>query len=80
MPILESAADAKYQHQLPTVSFRVVEDDQSMSVPAGVHSVSLTDKMCLGMHAEQLVLQEQSRSYGCGRNCSTPCASLTVIA
>ena len=39
MPQLASAADTKYQLQLPTVSFRVVKDDRSMTVPAGVHSV-----------------------------------------
>lgn len=40
MPKLESLADAKYQLQLPTVSFRVIDDDKSLLVPAGVHSVS----------------------------------------
>ena len=40
MPILESAADQKYQHGLPTVSFRVIEDNKALLVPAGVHSVS----------------------------------------
>ena len=39
MPALVSSADEKYQHQLPTVSFRVV-DDKELSLPAGVHSVS----------------------------------------
>jgi hypothetical protein len=40
MPVLEGKGDAKYQHQLPTVSFRVITDDKSLLAPAGVHSVS----------------------------------------
>ena len=39
MPQLSSAADTKYQLQLPKVSFRVVEDGKSLTLPAGVHSV-----------------------------------------
>jgi hypothetical protein len=39
MPALESTSDQKYQHQLPTVVFRVV-DDKALTVPAGVSSVS----------------------------------------
>jgi hypothetical protein len=41
MPVLESSADQAYYHQLPTVSFRVIED-KSLEAPAGVHSVSLS--------------------------------------
>lgn len=40
MPHLESSADTAYYNQLPTVSFRVITDDPSLSAPAGVHSVS----------------------------------------
>ncbi|WWC64030.1 uncharacterized protein I303_106636 [Kwoniella dejecticola CBS 10117] len=35
---LESNADKAYMHDLPKVSFRVVDDDLSMSAPAGVQS------------------------------------------
>jgi len=38
MPVLESSSDTKYQLQLPTVSFRVI-DDKSLEQPAGVSSV-----------------------------------------
>ena len=41
MPVLESTADTKYQHSLPTVSFRVISDNKSLLAPAGVHSVSI---------------------------------------
>ena len=40
MPMLESAADQRYQHSLPTVSFRILDDDKALLAPAGVHSVS----------------------------------------
>ena len=60
MPVLESTSDQKYQHQLPTVVFRVV-DDKALTVPAGVSSVSLS----LLIARIQVDIQEQSRSYGC---------------
>lgn len=57
MPILESSSDQKYQHQLPSVVFRVV-DDKALTIPAGVSSVS--------PHADiEADTKEQSRSYGC---------------
>jgi hypothetical protein len=47
MPVLEGKGDAKYQHQLPTVSFRVITDDKSLLAPAGVHSAMLRVDMPL---------------------------------
>jgi hypothetical protein len=38
MPALESKSDTKYLHQLPTVSFRVI-DDKTLEEPAGSKSV-----------------------------------------
>jgi hypothetical protein len=40
MPVLESTSDQKYQHQLPTVSFRVVGDEKTYLSAVGVSSVS----------------------------------------
>jgi NuA3 HAT complex component NTO1 len=69
MPVLEGKGDAKYQHQLPTVSFRVITDDKSLLAPAGVHSVSKRvssprDGECRHVTDRE---QEQSRHFGCER-------------
>lgn len=39
MAVLTSASDTKYLHQLPTVSFRIIQDE-ALEAPAGVNSVS----------------------------------------
>jgi hypothetical protein len=62
MPKLESAGDTKYQHQLPTVSFRVITDDKALLAPAGVHSVSDPPEL---WDVQLNLSQEQSRNFGC---------------
>ncbi len=41
MPVFETSAAQKYAHGLPTVSFRVINEDKGLLIPAGVHSVSI---------------------------------------
>lgn len=51
MPVLESTSDQKYQHQLPTVSFRVVGDEKTYLSAVGVSSVSLPQDRTLVVYS-----------------------------
>jgi hypothetical protein len=57
-PSAAAGAPAGMVYDIPTVSFRIITDDKSLLVPAGVHSVG-------GARGMLLTIQEQARSYGC---------------